>query len=327
MKIILLVVLFFINLFSIEYKKNIGLHNNSNLFETKLFQFRKLLDYESIKKIEEKIDNLIEINDQKFFIILIASYNNIKYYENNLKSVLDQKYNNYIAIYMDDLSTDGTAEAVKEYIEIYDKNNNFILIKNNEKKYCLKNYIDTVDSFCTDNAIIVTLDGDDWFYHNNVLNELNEVYKDKEVWITYGDPLVLSKSINNQICRFSELFHKFSLFGKPIPKDIFKKGLRKKRYWSVSHLRSFYVSLFRKIKNFDFKYWNNEYFKHTEDVAFMIPMLEMAGYDHYRFIKDIQYVYNDKNVLVSSNVWDSQRLSKVFNYILNKKPYLKLKKL
>jgi glycosyltransferase involved in cell wall biosynthesis len=327
MKSILLLVLYFINLFSIEYKKNIGLHNNSNLFETKLFKFRKLLDHESIKKIEEKVDNLIEINDQKFFIILIASYNNIEYYENNLKSVLDQKYNNYIAIYMDDLSTDGTAEAVKEYLEIYDKNNNFILIKNNEKKYCLKNYIDAIGCFCTDNTIIVTLDGDDWFYHNNVLNQLNEVYKNKEVWITYGDPLVLSKSINNQIYRFSELFGKHSLFGKTISKGIFNKGLRKKRYWSIFHLRSFYTSLFRKIENSDFKYRNNEYFKHTEDVAFMLPMLEMAGYDHYRFIKDIQYVWNDKNILTSSNVWDSQRLLKVFNYILNKKPYLKLKKL
>jgi glycosyltransferase involved in cell wall biosynthesis len=42
--------------------------------------------------------------------------------------VLDQNYQNYIAIYMDDISIDGTAEAVEQYLNDYDKNNHYSFI-------------------------------------------------------------------------------------------------------------------------------------------------------------------------------------------------------
>jgi hypothetical protein len=33
------------------------------------------------------------------------------------------------------------------------------------------------------------------------------------------------------------------------------------------------------------------------DLAFMWPMLEMSGLDHFRFIEDVLYVYNETNPL------------------------------
>ena len=35
-------------------------------------------------------------------------------------------------------------------------------------------------------SIIVSIDGDDWFKHDNVLTKLNEVYNSGDVWMTYG---------------------------------------------------------------------------------------------------------------------------------------------
>ena len=48
-------------------------------------------------------------------VIVIASYNNERWVEENLKSVFMQDYSNYRVIYIDDASTDGTADLAEPY--------------------------------------------------------------------------------------------------------------------------------------------------------------------------------------------------------------------
>jgi glycosyltransferase involved in cell wall biosynthesis len=303
-------------IFSSNYLNIIG-YDLNNKIDTKLLYLRKnQLDTE-LKNLESILNNLIEKNDQKFFIILIASYNNIEYYEKNIKSVLDQDYQNYIAIYMDDISIDGTADAVEKYLDKHDIDNHFILIKNRIKKYCLKNYIDAINSFCLDNTILVTLDGDDWLCGTNVLTKLNNIFKNNNILMTYGDPIINSSGL---LCS-EELPWDLS---KPLDKKRFKNGLRKELYWPFFHLRSFYTFLFRKINQTDFLDEFGEFFTFGEDVAFMIPMAEMCGFDKIFFIKEPMYVYNDKNPLTSMSIWGSEKISKRFNYIYSKKPYNKI---
>ena len=311
------------------YLNLIGFDKN-NLFNTKLFNYRKNSNFEEIHNMNKSFKFMSKENGDLFFVILIASYNNIKYYEKNIKSVLDQNYQNYIAIYMDDISTDGTAEAVEEYLSINDLSNHFILIKNNEKKYCLKNYVDSINSFCLDSAIIITLDGDDLLFQNDALEVLNNIYKDGKTWITTGDPLCFSSRLKHSAyhdlyCNGLGLKNSWK---NPYDKDLFEIGIRKSRIWCFFHLRTFYTSLFLKINNKDFLDSNGEYFKHTEDLAFMLPMLEMSGLEHYKFISDpILYFYNDTNVIRSGNVWNTLRLTSTFNFIFSKKSYSKLDKL
>ncbi len=53
----------------------------------------------------------------KQFVVVIASFNNAAaWYRENLESVLTQKYPRFRVLYMDDASTDGTAELVSEYL-------------------------------------------------------------------------------------------------------------------------------------------------------------------------------------------------------------------
>src|SRR6202000_741963 len=115
----------------------------------------------------------------------IASYNNNKWYDKNVGSVLSQDYENYRAIYIDDCSPDGTGELVSEYLEKNDQNNRVTLIRNENRVGAMENLYNAIHS-CQDDEIIVTLDGDDWFAHSQVLQHLNRVYTDPNVWMSYG---------------------------------------------------------------------------------------------------------------------------------------------
>ncbi len=76
----------------------------------------------------------------KSFVILTASYNNIKFYKRNLDSIFAQTYANWELIYIDDISTDGTGAAVKAYIKQKGFEHKVKFVANSEKCYCLKNY-------------------------------------------------------------------------------------------------------------------------------------------------------------------------------------------
>ena len=54
---------------------------------------------------------------EKPIVVVIPSYNNERWVENNLTSVFKQNYQNYRVIYVDDCSTDNTYKHVMELIE------------------------------------------------------------------------------------------------------------------------------------------------------------------------------------------------------------------
>ena len=45
---------------------------------------------------------------ERSIVVIIPSYNNVRWVEKNLMSVFEQKYENFRVIYIDDCSTDGT---------------------------------------------------------------------------------------------------------------------------------------------------------------------------------------------------------------------------
>src|ERR1700737_4705415 len=50
-------------------------------------------------------------------VIVIPSYNNEKWYEKNLHSVLNQHYSNYRILYVNDNSKDGTGFLIEKYLK------------------------------------------------------------------------------------------------------------------------------------------------------------------------------------------------------------------
>lgn len=244
--------------------------------------------------------------EYKNFVIIVPSYNNQKWYKLNLDSILGQDYPYFKVIYINDASTDKTGELVQEYLQKYDINNKVIYIENKENKGALFNLYYTIHG-CNDYEIIVMVDGDDWLTSPYVLSLLNETYQDENVWMTFGQ-YITNTNLRPGCCKaFTE-------------EEIEKSDFRHIQ-WRTSHLRTFYSTLFKKIKKEDLLY-KGQFLKVTWDYAMMYPMLEMA-HERHRFIPSTLYVYNIYNPLNDFKLYGQEQTS-LESYIQNKIPYRRL---
>ncbi len=245
-------------------------------------------------------------NQPPRFVVIIPSYNNIKWYKKNLDSIVSQNHNNFHVIYIDDCSTDGTGDKVKQYITKHNLKNRITFIQNKQRHGALANLYHAIHN-CNDNDIIVTVDGDDWLFDNQVLNKLNKVYSENNTWLTFGQFIEWpSNKIGH--CR-------------PIAKRTIAHHSYRTDPCYASHLRTFYAWLFKRIAHEDLLYKNN-FFKMSWDWAFLYPMLEMAG-THAHFIPKILYVYNKNNPL--SDYTKNADLQRELAWVIrNKKSYARL---
>ena len=222
-------------------------------------------------------DNLVELP----IVVVITSFNNKHYYERNLSSVFSQKYHNYRVIYVNDCSNDHTGELVEEYIKKLGQESRTTLINNTTRKGALCNLYHAIHS-CADNEIVATLDGDDWFAHDKVLARVNQEYANNTTWLTYGQFTGYPRR-KKGLCR-------------AMPRTYFINDSPRNHPWVASHLRTFYAWLYKQIDQQDLMF-NGEFYSVAWDFAMMFPMLEMAGFEHVRFIPDILYIYNEETPL------------------------------
>lgn len=238
------------------------------------------------------------------FVVVIPSYNNKDRFEENLDSVVLQTYPHYRIIYIDDASTDGTADLVQAYIRSHHLENRVRLIRNTARAGALANKYRGA-WLCTPNEIVVDLDGDDKLAHEDVLTRLSAVYADPDVWLTYGDWVYFpSQEIGE---------------AQEIPLDVIDKNdFRSFRRGGTTPLRTFYAGLFHRIKEADLLY-EGKFLQTASDLAFMFPMLEMAG-RHIRFLSEIFYVYNNETPLNDHNLRYLQQ-QKLDNFLRSKPKY------
>lgn len=232
------------------------------------------------KLVPSKINKFFnpKTNATRKFVIVIPSYNNHEWTERTIKSALNQNYDNYRIIFIDDCSKDDTFEVTKNIVESSSKKSIVTLIRNDIRIGALENLYNAIHS-CADDEIVLTLDGDDWLAGNGVLKYLNNIYAGQDVWMTYGQ-------YRN---------HPDGGIGiaKQIPEKIIKSSGHRSYDWCASHLRTFYAWLFKQIKKEDLMY-NGRFMQMTWDLAIMFPQLEMAG-PHSKFISETLYIYNLEN--------------------------------
>ena len=215
---------------------------------------------------------------------------------------MSQRHKDFTCYITDDVSTDNTVNIVRETIK---NDPRFILIENKTKFFQPGNYDQVITSRNIDGEeICVEVDGDDWLPDSNVFTRINEVYKDKEVWMTSG----------------SFRYHD----GRPgfaNPPTNFSNV--RKQTFTLSHLRTWKSWLWKKIKHEDLRDKNNNYWNVAGDLSFMFPMFEMSGEKHYRFLSDINYIYNESNPINDHKVNMSNVIHTV-NKIRNKPEYKQL---
>lgn len=236
-------------------------------------------------------------------IIVTTLYNAEDYVEKCIGSLMGQNYKDFTCYITDDISTDNSVEKVKNMINGDDR---FILIENKEKFYQPGNYDQVIryNEKIADDEVIVEVDGDDWLPDSKTLSRVADVYSNSDVWIANGS------------FRYSN--------GSPgfASKQTIDENLRKSRF-TASHIRTWRAFLWRNIKVEDLKNDEGLYWPVTGDLAFMFPMLEMSGQEHYKFMNDVNYIYNEENPLNDHKV-DLTLVNDIAIKIRDKEPYKKL---
>lgn len=243
-----------------------------------------------------------------FFSITINTYNHEDWIENCLLSCVNQEYENFEVIVIDDISTDRTFEICQKIQSQFP--DRLRAIQNKGKIFSQVRNILELTSISREGSIIISADGDDCLKHSHVLKKLNSVYNEGEVWMTYG--------------RYEEYpYRDVSSSYYAYPQEVISGNSFREYRWMASHLRSYRRELFLKIDGEDFKFPNGEWLDVTGDQAFMLPMLEMSA-ERSRFVPDILYVYNVANP-TRDGATKVGRQEEVARYIRAKEKYTRLK--
>ncbi len=240
------------------------------------------------------------------FVIIVASYNNAKYYKRNLDSILFQDYptTHYRILYTNDMSKDQTAQLVQDYVASKRKKSIFTFIDNTKRLWAMENLYNMLKT-CKPNEIAVIVDGDDWLINAEVLNYLNGVYQDPNIWLTYG---------NYQTSAFVKVMNHVN---RELPSDVVRTNSYRKYFkehgYCASHLRTFRISLFDQC-NHNLLKKDGMFYKTTYDVALMSMLLEKSE-GSFKFIDQILYGYNTDNPINDYKIYDR---SGDLNHILNR---------
>lgn len=200
--------------------------------------------------------------------VVSCFWNAENYISNCIRTLKNQKDKNFEVYLIDDMSNDNSVNLVKTLIQDDER---FNLIVNNEKKFKLKNMDTLIETF-DDEDIILELDGDDFLMGENVIGDIREVYRNNNIWLTNG-----SFMYTNGMDGFSSQVDVETVRTSP---------------FRFSHLRTWKSFLWKSIPKDYFLDDHGNYFKSAADVAYTIPLLELSGSEHYRFIPKILYVYN-----------------------------------
>lgn len=243
-------------------------------------------------------------------MVVTASYNNSKWYQKNLDSILCQDHDDFHVLYIDDASPDGTGDLVEAYLKDHPKKDKVTLIKNEQRQGAMANQYDAIHS-CDDKAIIVIVDGDDFLTDAGVLSYINKVYTESDTWLTYG--------------QFKEVPSGRRGFCCAMPPSVVQKNNFRGFNNIPSHLRTFYAGLFKRIKKEDLMH-EGAFLQMCADIAMMFPMIEMARNGHFKFISKILYDYNASNPISDHRV--SKKLQRKLDLVIRgRKRYEALEKL
>jgi len=218
----------------------------------------------------------LDTKNEKHITVVMITSNAKEYVQRALDSALDQNYKNYTLLVIDDCSQDDTIEFIKKYAQQKGQSDHVVVHRNKiQRKVPLINYL-RVARISDNNDIIVILSPQDYFAHNEVLADLNNIYQFDDVWMTYG----------SMRCYPSRRI----IHDQQIPREVI--ALRGYRDYlnTPSYLHSFRAALFNKIAIKDLCY-GNTFLNMDNDLAAMLPMLEMAK-NHARYVPNVLIMRN-----------------------------------
>jgi len=183
-----------------------------------------------------------------------------------LTSVIQQGDDRWRMTVIDDLSTDGTADAVEERASGVDR---VRVIRNTERKHALRNIVEVSRDASAD-EVIATLDGDDSLCNPRTVSLLLREYE-------AGADVVWTA-------------HRWDTNGMNISGHM-PDGVDPYAWpWVTSHLRTFRKTILDSISDDNFKDVQGRWFRRGYDQALMLPVLKVGR--RRVFLPEVCYQYN-----------------------------------
>lgn len=224
------------------------------------------------------------------FRIVVPAYRAAPWIGRCVDSIRRQAHRDFLCIVLDDQSPDDTLERARVAARGDER---FLVERTPQRRLALGNIVEGVRRISTDEQdVIVTVDGDDWLAHDRVLSVLDRIYADPDAWLTYGSHRRWKDKVRHRLG-----LKKRRGIARAYPEPVAEARYFRWYDFVATHLRTFRKFLWDAIDDADLRDDAGVYYRTAWDLAIMIPMLEMAGAEHVRFVEEILYVYNNSNPL------------------------------
>ena len=202
----------------------------------------------------------------------MPTFNAVDTVQYSINSVMMQNYPNTKIVVIDDMSTDGTPDAVQELIEGYGVGEEKIkLIVNTEKKWEVANVLEGMN-YADESDIICRLDGDDWLCDIDALAILNYRYE------TEGFDAIWTA-------------HRWSFTHANMSTELPRDANPYEHPWVSSHLKTFRKKLLSGVSDKNFRNNQGEYYKRIGDQVIYLPALYQAS-GNWHFEPIVAYHYS-----------------------------------
>ena len=240
--------------------------------------------------------------------IVVPTYNSEKWIEKCLMSIYEQSFSNWNCIVINDCSNDNTKD-VMDKLGFLESDPRFTVKHNATNVGALQNIVEGFEELGSRDepeSLLMAIDGDDFLFSTDSLAMVDYAYSNVEDHLlTYGNWVGYPDGTKSNCAPYSS--------------SVISERSYRYQPFTASHLRAFKSKLWYKIKDEDLRDEEGKYFKAGWDVAFMIPMLEMAG-SRFAFIQNILYCYNRSNPISDFKVRPEKQESAV-NIIRSRTAY------
>ena len=192
--------------------------------------------------------------------VISCAYKANRFASNCILSVANQTVLPTKHIYIDDMSDDNNATSQTAFQVIKSNNYEHVeLIVNDHRKHRLKNIHDAIEKIQNPEAIIMLLDGDDWFSTDNAIETVAQAYSNhSKLEYVYTNWMY---SHNRELG-----------ISRHIPSTNFDPY---KDEWVTSAMATFKVKTFKRIPKGNFFDWEGSWIKMGTDQAYILPILHM----------------------------------------------------
>lgn len=174
-----------------------------------------------------------------------------------------------------------------------------VSLDDDRRLYLVRNTWETIlrvnsqeDGHMDDEDILAFIDLDDFLCDENALQIIQDTYAEyPECLLTYGTHINLS---SNKVGKFN---------GEYGPDESVRHSP-----WRASHLKTCKYKLWKKLPEEVLKWPDGRWFKCAADRTFMMPLIEMAGWDRTRHIDWRLYCYDDTN---PQSVWKTKKYESI----------------